>query len=357
MYELNHPLLTNNNKHPNSETSITLKVFLKHKNGQILPQNNQMGVHNPVFKIPIQTSSVNLHEQHIHLPKLESLAGISIAVFLNYNQALLEEMKYSPPQKSLDESSNSSTDSGVSSGSNESTQTSTKVNKKEVSYLNFILNAVKNEIVGPVTSEYLGAGFVDLKKLELEDHYHFVTVPIVSQNHTVACKIDLSILIPGVKTQILEMRNEIVKSNILPEQIFVKTFEKKVVDSNEFSQIRLTKQKVELLANKWVNSHVESRIQVVSIDTTFINSKSGYELFTVQVWYKYIDSFIKESKVLEEEQAERVKKLNQEEEEVENKEILAKEEENVDYQMVSLSKSDDEKKGEIIEEEEDQAEF
>jgi hypothetical protein len=346
-----------NSNHPNSETSITLKVFLKHKNGQILPQNSQMGVYNPVFKIPIHTSSVNLHEQHIHLPKLESLAGISIAVFLNYNnQALLEEIKYSPPHKSLDESSNISNSSG-SSDSNESTQISTKANKKEGGYLNFILNAMKNEIVGPVTSEYLGAGFVDLKKLELEDHYHLITVPIISQNHSVACKIDLSILISGVKTQILEMRNEVVKNNILPEQIFVKTFEKMVVGSNDFSQIRLTKQKVELLANKWINSHVASRVQVVSVDTTFINSKSGYELFTVQVWYKYIDSFIKESKILEEEQAEKVKKLKQEEVEVENKQVLAKEEENIDHQVVPLSKSDDEKKGEIIDEEEDQADF
>jgi len=364
LYALNHPLLVNH--HPNSLTSTTLKLSLRDKHMEVIPQNVQAGVIHPVFDFPINTTSFNFQNFNFHLPKLETLGGFTIALFVNYDHTAdlsSPPLKNSVSSGSSPSSSSSSSTTTETVGSYETDDqhqqqqqdqqqqqqllasppppTTVTENKPAKSgYLSSLFNAVKNEIVGTVTSEYQGTGFVDLRQLVQEDTYHNITVPIVANNNVVVAKIDLSIVIPGVKTEVFEMRNSMIRNNVQPGQIFNKVFEKIVRDTNNFNQVRFTKQKVEATANRWINSHVTSRIEVVSVDTTHINSNSGYEMFSVQVWYRFTPDFITETRTLEEERMDRVKKAKEEEEQ-KNRELQVKEEEEQEVPEISTSNTQD----------------
>jgi len=269
---------------------------------------------------PITSTSYNFQNCHFHIPKLEVLSGFLISLSLNYDQNAAAQ-HHTLVQQSKTESASTPVQQQQASVSPSPSKGNTPNSPQQSSsggsgggvagsgYITSLFAAVKNEIVGTMSSELQGVGFVDLRQLmNQRDIYHNITVAIMSHNHVV-CKMDLSVVIPGMKTEIYEMRNFIVQQKVKPSQTFVKCFEKMVRDSNDLMILRNTKLKVEAMANEWMNSHVADRIEVFSVDTTHINSRGGYELFTVQVWYKYLQNFIDEAKQLEEERLKKEEEL------------------------------------------------
>ncbi|KAL9646351.1 hypothetical protein ABK040_014503 [Willaertia magna] len=262
---------------------IRLQIYLKDANNEIIPANPPT-IQHPQFTFPLaNNSSFSFNDYHYFLPNLENLTGLSIIASL---------------------------DVPLSKESRESYVTN---------FLSYI--GAQTEY----NSHVLGYGYVDLKALQKSDIYHSLTVPIIDpKDSKIVAKIDCQIVKPGIQVEINELENNLINYEtynvghvVNDEHVFFKSFERFIPDSTNITECRRTKLRVEQIAQKWMNDHVNERIKVVSIDTTHTKSSSSLELYTTNVWYKFKNEFII---VTHQKEKERKEKALKEAEELKKKE-------------------------------------
>ncbi|EFC40725.1 hypothetical protein NAEGRDRAFT_58973 [Naegleria gruberi] len=229
-------------------------------------------VQHPQFTFPLSNDlSFSFNDYHLFLPNLENLASLSIVATLEVPLSQEEQ------QSSL------------------------------TSVLSIIGAA------SDVNQVHLGECILDLRTIRKRDVYNSVTLSLI-RNNKVAGKIDVQIVKPGLKIDILELQNSIVSYEhmngvtINETNLFFKAFDRFVEQTSDVQECRKAKMKVELSAQQWINFHSEERISVVSIDTCHTKSSSGYEMYSCNVWYKYRYEFLQETHQLEQEKEARLLK-------------------------------------------------
>jgi len=270
---------------------------------EIIPSNPPT-VQHPQFTFPlVDGKSFSFNDYHYFLPNLENLSGVQVSVSLDV-----------PLSKESKES-----------------------------YLNTVLTYIGAS--SDVHSVPLGSGFLDLKFKERDVYCGLTMTAQDATQHTV-CKMDFQVVKPGLKIDILELQSTILSYEQLNQceinhnHLFIKSFDRFVSDVTNVQECRKTKAKVELTAQKFINEHVEERIQVHSIDTLHTKSGSGFEMFSCNVWYRFTASFLKAT---HEQEKERQDRLNKQAEEAKKK-LTEKEVTEVDasVEQISLTDSEDE---------------
>ncbi|KAG2378028.1 hypothetical protein C9374_008650 [Naegleria lovaniensis] len=250
---------------------VRLQIYLKDADNELIPANPPT-VQHPQFTFPLANDkSFSFSDYHYFLPNLESLVGLSIIASLEV-----------PLSKEAQQSS-----------------------------LNSVLSYIG--AASDVNSVPLGEGYIDLRAIKQRDVYNSLTVSIVNNSKVVA-KIDLQLVKPGLKIDILELQQSIVNYEqihnveVTETNLFNRTFDRFVENTSEIVECRKAKAKAETEAQIWINTHTEHRIRVVSIDTTHTKSGAGFEFYSCNVWFKFTSEFLKETHDLEREKQERLKK-------------------------------------------------
>ena len=238
---------------------------------EIIPSNPPT-VQHPQFSFPLSKDlSFSFSDYHLFLPNLENLSSLSVVASLEV-----------PLSKEEQQSSLTSVLSYIGASSE-------------------------------VNSLHLGECTLDLRSIKQRDVYNSVTLSLV-RNAKVVGKIDIQIVKPGLKIDILELQNNIIAYErmngvtVNETNLFFKSFDRFVEQTSDVQECRKAKLKVELSAQQWINSHSEERISVVSLDTCHTKSSSGYEMYSCNVWYKYRYEFLQETHKLEQEKEERLRK-------------------------------------------------